>query len=223
MAYDFEALPNVTNLRGKLPHDGWQPKNSKHDKTDIAIHHSLTTGGDAYSFSQYHVEENGWPEIAYHFVILKNGTIQYCHDLAVIGYHVGDSNSFAVGVCLVGDFRTEEPTDAQKQALRDLHDCLAGGDMPNYKRTRGHNEFPGYGWKECPEFDYESVLQDSAKEGEYMELSGSRHDRQVAILEQLAAEGIIHEKHAAEMKADEWRKSDAIYVLYEIFARELLK
>lgn len=62
----------------------------------------------------------------------------------------------------------------------------------------------------------------AAKEGEYMELSGSRHDRQVAILEQLAAEGIIHEKHAEEMQAGEWRKSDAIYVLYEIFARELL-
>ncbi|MFZ4454352.1 N-acetylmuramoyl-L-alanine amidase family protein [Salibacterium aidingense] len=61
------------------------------------------------------------------------------------------------------------------------------------------------------------------EEGEYMELSGNRHDRQVAILEELAEKGIIHEKHAKEMKAGEWRKSDAIYVLYEIYARELLK
>ncbi|MFD2704616.1 N-acetylmuramoyl-L-alanine amidase family protein [Salibacterium lacus] len=65
--------------------------------------------------------------------------------------------------------------------------------------------------------------ESSAKEGEYMELNETRHGRQVDILEQLAEKGLIHEKHAAEMKAGEWRQADAIYVLYEIYARELLK
>ena len=30
--------------------------------------------------------------------------------------------------------------------------------LSNYKRTRGHNEFPGYSWKACPEFDYRAVI-----------------------------------------------------------------
>ncbi|SDX63171.1 peptidoglycan-binding protein [Salimicrobium album] len=163
MAYHFESLPQLVNLRGKLPHDGWQPTNSKYSKTDIAVHHSLTDQGDAYSFSRYHVYTNGWPEIAYHFVILKDGTIQWCHGLQVISYHVGNSNSFAVGVCLVGDFRDTEPTKEQKRSLRELHAQLKR-DMPNYKRTRGHDEFPGYAWKPCPEFDYEAVLNGKAPE-----------------------------------------------------------
>ncbi|WP_175487543.1 peptidoglycan recognition protein family protein [Alteribacillus persepolensis] len=170
MPYSFESLSQLKNLRGKLPHDGWQPKNSKNDKTDIAIHHSLTKEGDAHSFSRHHVFTNGWPEIAYHFVILKDGTIQYCHDLSVISYHVGNSNNIAVGICLVGDFREEEPTKEQKRSLKELHDCLMK-DMPSYKRTRGHNEFPGYEWKECPSFDYRAVLRSvksAVKEGDWM-------------------------------------------------------
>lgn len=58
---------------------------------------------------------------------------------------------------MVGDFRTEEPTEAQKESLYLLHEALKK-DMPNYKRTRGHNEFPGYAWKQCPVFDYKAVI-----------------------------------------------------------------
>lgn len=166
MTYSFEKLPELVNLVGKTVHDGWQPTNSDKAKTDVAIHHSLTDEGDSEAFAKYHVGYwsdgkfigNGWPEIAYHFVILKDGTIEWNHTLDVISYHVGDSNSFAVGICLVGDFRYYEPTEAQKKSLRELHDCLKNCDMPNYKRTRGHDEFPGYAWKACPEFDYEAVI-----------------------------------------------------------------
>ncbi|WP_431798925.1 N-acetylmuramoyl-L-alanine amidase [Halobacillus andaensis] len=152
----FEKLSELKDLRGKTAHNGWQPVYDVSVKTDIAIHHSLTKEGDSYSFAKYHVHTNGWHEIAYHFVILKDGTIEWNHDLGVLSYHVGNSNKFAVGICLVGDFRSEKPTEAQKRALKRLVDCLKK-DMPNYKRTRGHNEFPGYAWKQCPEFDYRAV------------------------------------------------------------------
>jgi len=163
MGYSFKKLPQLVNLLGKTTHDGWQPTNSDDSKTDIAIHHSLTDEGDSASFARYHVFENGWPEIAYHFVILKDGTIEWNHTLDVISYHVGDSNEFAIGICLVGDFRYYEPTEAQKKSLRDLHKCLKENDMPSYKRTRGHNEFPDYSLKACPEFDYESVINAAEK------------------------------------------------------------
>lgn len=107
-------------------------------------------------------------------MILKDGTIQWCHGLQVISYHVGNSNSFAVGVCLVGDFRDTEPTKEQKRSLRELHAQLKR-DMPNYKRTRGHDEFPGYAWKPCPEFDYEAVL--NGKGPEYGTATGGKATR----------------------------------------------
>ena len=31
-------------------------------------------------------------------------------------------------------------------------------DLPNYQRTRGHNEFPGYAWKQCPLINYAGII-----------------------------------------------------------------
>ncbi|MEF7565984.1 peptidoglycan recognition family protein [Bacillus infantis] len=157
MGYHFEKLPNLVDLRGKTKSKGRYGTTSISKKTEGAVHHSLTKGGSSAAFANFHVDENGWPGVAYHFVILKNGVIEWNHNLNVISYHVGNSNSFTVGICLVGDFRTEEPTEAQKLSLYLLMEALKK-DLPNYQRTRGHNEYPGYSWKACPEFDYRAVL-----------------------------------------------------------------
>ncbi|NGP46894.1 N-acetylmuramoyl-L-alanine amidase, partial [Bacillaceae bacterium SIJ1] len=123
----------------------------------IAIHHSLTLSGSAEAFANYHVNTHDWPGIGYHFVIEKNGTVVWCHNPGTLSYHVGNSNKHAIGICLTGDFRVQEPTDAQKESLRVLVSALKK-DMPNYVATKGHSEFPGYSWKACPCFDYKSVL-----------------------------------------------------------------
>jgi len=153
----FEKLAQLKDLRGKTKSKGAYANLGVNSKTDIAIHHSLTKSGDSAAFANYHVGTHGWPGVAYHFVILKNGTIEWNHELGIKSYHVGNSNGIAVGICLVGDFRSESPTDAQKASLYALHECLKR-DLPKYKRTRGHNEFPGYAWKACPVFDYKAVI-----------------------------------------------------------------
>lgn len=154
---NFQKLPQLTDLRGKTKRNGSYTDLGVNSKTDIAIHHSLTKQGSSSAFANYHVGTLGWPGVAYHFVILKDGTIEWNHNLGVRSYHVGNSNSFAVGICVVGDFRSEKPTDAQNASLSALVAALKK-DMPRYARTRGHNEFPGYSWKACPEFDYRAVI-----------------------------------------------------------------
>jgi N-acetylmuramoyl-L-alanine amidase len=158
----FTELPQLIDLRGKTKSNGKYSDLGVGSKTDIAIHHSLTTQGSSAAFANFHVGTNKWPGVAYHFVILKDGTIEWNHNLGVKSYHVGNSNRFAVGICLVGDFRTEEPTAEQKASLYVLVDALKR-DLPNYKRTRGHNEFPDYAWKHCPEFDYRAVCSKSVE------------------------------------------------------------
>lgn len=153
----FEKLPKLVDLRGKTKRKGSYTDYGVACKTDIAIHHSLTKVGSSAAFANYHAGTLGWPGVAYHFVIKKDGTIEWNHNLGVKSYHVGNSNKFAVGICVVGDFRSEKPTEAQKDSLALLVAALKG-DMPNYKRTRGHNEFPGYSWKACPVFDYRAVV-----------------------------------------------------------------
>lgn len=157
----FALLPKYKDIRNTIrKHPTLKfPDNGIDAKTDIAIHHSLTKTGSAESYANYHIDTHGWPGIGYSFVIEKDGTIKHCNDINVRTYHVGNSNDFAVGVCLTGDFRTQEPTNEQKDSLRSLHKVLKQV-MPNYKRTRGHNEFPGYEWKQCPMFDYNAVLSE---------------------------------------------------------------
>ncbi|MFE4569080.1 peptidoglycan recognition protein family protein [Paenibacillus chitinolyticus] len=82
----------------------------------IEIHHSLMTSGNAAAFANYHTGTNDWPGIAYMHVIDRDGTVNWCWDWDVIPYHLGDSNRRALGICLVGDFRTQQPTVVQYAA-----------------------------------------------------------------------------------------------------------
>lgn len=130
--------------------------------TDIAIHHSLTKheskGSNAEGYAKYHVLFHGWPGIGYHFVIEKDGTIKWCNDLENMSYHIGNSNRIAVGICLTGDFRNENPTAEQEESLRYLCNVYLPTKLPNLKNIKGHNEYPGYKLKQCPVFDFRKVL-----------------------------------------------------------------
>jgi N-acetylmuramoyl-L-alanine amidase len=117
---------------------------------NIAIHHSATTSGSAENFARYHVNTLGWPGVAYHYVIDKDGIINHCHDLEVISYHVGNSNSRAVGICMIGDFRTQQLSDTQRKATLDLVISLLDLLNLDVEDVWGHQEFPGYAWKPCP-------------------------------------------------------------------------
>jgi hypothetical protein len=95
----------------------------------VVIHH--TVSGNSYSASQsaamvrgiqsYHMDANGYCDIAYHFLIDKYGQIFEGRaggiDQPVIGGHAGGFNTGSVGVALIGDYRTIRPSTAQWQSL----------------------------------------------------------------------------------------------------------
>ena len=100
----------------------------------IVIHHSGTRTGSAKAFDQYHREVNGWDGLGYHFVI-GNGTGSGDGQVEVggrwvrqkTGAHAGRAvngsnlmNETGVGICLVGDFESTEPTRRQMAAMRRL-------------------------------------------------------------------------------------------------------
>ncbi|WP_209123684.1 hypothetical protein [Alkalihalobacillus sp. BA299] len=45
---------------------------------------SATKTGSADAFARYHVNSLGWPGIGYHYVVDKEGSISWCHDLEVV-------------------------------------------------------------------------------------------------------------------------------------------
>ena len=103
----------------------------------IVIHHSATHKGSAAVFDRWHRRHNGWDELGYHFVI-GNGT--YTGDGRIEvgsrwpkqkhGAHckVGQDetyNDFGIGICLVGNFEKQWPTQAQMHSLARLVDYLS--------------------------------------------------------------------------------------------------
>lgn len=85
--------------------------------THIIVHHSASTHHTAEDFARWHVEDNGWSGIAYHFVIEKDGTIIICNPIDSIGAHATPYNEVSIGICLSGNFELEDPTPQQLEAL----------------------------------------------------------------------------------------------------------
>ncbi|WP_020616152.1 N-acetylmuramoyl-L-alanine amidase [Paenibacillus daejeonensis] len=153
----------IVDLRGKLP----VHKTKRYAQRllsairSLAIHHSLTLTGSAEAFARYHVTTNNWAGIGYTYVIGQDGTVYQCMDWTQVGAHVGNSNKHALGICLVGDFRTQKPTAAQYQAAINLVWYLQSR-IPSAKDIKGHSEYPGYASKACPVIDMAKFRADVA-------------------------------------------------------------
>ncbi|PYZ94005.1 hypothetical protein CR194_00225 [Salipaludibacillus keqinensis] len=105
----------------------------------ITLHHSGTETGHAQTFANYHVSKMDWPGIGYHFVVLRNGTIQWCHDLRVRCYHTSGRNTRNIGVCMVGEGLF---TKRQRNALKNLVYALSIHYQLSSSKILGHREHP---------------------------------------------------------------------------------
>ena len=107
------------------------------------IHHSAFFSGNDIStlleIQRQHREQRQWADIAYHFLVGKSGTIYEGRALNVRGTHVEGFNTGSVGICLLGDFRYEQPTQAQLDAALQLVRWLAAELQLTH--LAGHSDF----------------------------------------------------------------------------------
>jgi len=129
----------------------------------IVIHCSLTKvdqliGAD--EIRRWHVEERGWHDIGYHYVITRAGRLEYGRPAFVKGAHVKGHNDNTIGICLVGGMGADgecEHNITQPQGYE-----LARLLMQLYKvipnaRIVGHRDLdPTRG---CPCFDIQELCQ----------------------------------------------------------------
>lgn len=134
------------------------------NKTHIVIHHSLTSDGDTVSWDaikKYHMEENGWRDIGYHFGVERVGS-GYSVLLGRMpdedGAHCKEAkmNSRGIGVCLVGNFDIAAPPAGQwEKALKLCYWLVRAYSIP-YQHVIGHREGQAMGGllpgarKSCP-------------------------------------------------------------------------
>ena len=116
---------------------------------------------DITDVRRWHVEERGWSDVGYHFLVLLDGTIQEGRPLERSGAHTKGHNHDSIGIAYVGgmdadmklakDTRTEEQKESLVNLLCELKDTYGG-------EIYGHRDFSS---KECPSFDakkeYENI------------------------------------------------------------------
>ena len=85
----------------------------------IVIHHdSIPRPTDVAEIDAYHRQEWG-SGFGYHFYI-DHSTITQVRGLDMMGAHTINYNHCSIGICLNGDFDTQEPTAFQLMALKGL-------------------------------------------------------------------------------------------------------
>jgi hypothetical protein len=143
-----------------VPVDWIPAKDIEKAWTAIVIHHSGTANGNAEIFDRWH-RDRQWDGVGYDFVI-GNGTDSGDGEVEVtfrwreqkVGAHCKTpdnwANAEAVGICLVGNFNLEPPTESQKEALVKLVRFLQDWYAIPPGRVYGHGATPGASETECP-------------------------------------------------------------------------
>jgi len=116
------------------------------------LHCSDSDFGDVNIIRKWHVEERGWSDIGYHFVIRQDGVIEIGRPVEIMGAHCKGLNRNSIGTCLIG---VDEFTEEQFISLRKLHKTL----QATYGKlaVNGHNEFSST--KTCPNFNVKEAMK----------------------------------------------------------------
>ena len=136
---------------------------AKYPITEIILHCSATrpdwmegkpSSEKFAEIRRWHMQDRGWRDIGYHWVIDRDGTIMQGRKMTEIGAHVAGHNAGTIGICLIGgagssadDEFHEHFTYAQDRAARQIIASI----RLNARITKisGHNE---YAAKACPGF-----------------------------------------------------------------------
>jgi len=125
----------------------------------LIIHCSATREGQEISvetIKKWHVEDNGWSDIGYHFVIDLKGEVHEGRPVERTGAHTKGANYGSIGICYVGGCDEDlEPKDTRTQEQKDALEDLLLQLKDHYPKAvvYGHRDFST---KACPSFDAKS-------------------------------------------------------------------
>lgn len=116
---------------------------------------SRTTTQKVREIKRWHVEDRGWSDIGYHYLIDRDGTVAAGRPMERDGAHVQGHNTGTIGISLFGGHGSSENdafeknfTPEQDKALRKLLADLQ--DRYGFTKVTGHNQ---YAAKACPGFN----------------------------------------------------------------------
>lgn len=131
------------------------------EKKYIVLHHSATPDGlvlkDFDAIKRYHIEVNGWRDIGYHWVVEHvNGVLKTIPGRAEwdTGAHCIGRNQDGIGICVVGNFQEETPSEELYRFVAEL--CRDIMSRHPIREIGGHRDYYATA---CPgkNFDVEKI------------------------------------------------------------------
>ena len=101
----------------------------------------------------WHVNERGWSDIGYHYVIRRDGIIEFGRHVDRVGAHCRGHNKNSIGICIVGGRSEDISPESNYTAMQwnSLYEFLLPWvNMPDVI-VSGHNELNNL--KTCPNFN----------------------------------------------------------------------
>jgi|SRR5210317_191112 N-acetylmuramoyl-L-alanine amidase len=135
-------------------------------KTDMIVIHCSATPADmdigVEKIKHWHVVENGWDDVGYHYVIKRDGTLETGRDESMVGSHARAVNGTSIGICLIGG--SNKSGDWENNFLPEQFDTLEQlistlQDKYDIKKIIGHYEVDDK--KKCPSFNVKEWLDNN--------------------------------------------------------------
>ncbi len=157
---EFGLFDSQTNPTGVL----YYPSDLRGILNTIVVHHSAIPHASPAEIQSLHMDERGFADVAYHFLIDTEGIIYQGRELNIRGAHVQGFNTGSVGIVLLGNFNDARPGEAQLSSLRGLVDFLRYTYEIRY--LAGHRDYPNQSpdGTECPGDTLYPLLRGLAKE-----------------------------------------------------------
>ena len=91
---------------------------------------------------RYHMDTQGWSDIAYNWLVCKHGYIFRGRGWKVRSAATGEANDYTVACCFLGDdtANRDDVTAAGREAIYEVW-RFVGDRAPNLQDARGHRDF----------------------------------------------------------------------------------
>ena len=121
---------------------------SSHRPNKVTIHHTAGSNGEANpaavmrSIQAYHIDNNGWCDVGYHFVVSADGTVFQGRDERRTGAHTGGQNTNNAGIALMGNFEIAGVPEAQLNSAAKITGWVGRTFSISLSRSsvKGHGE-----------------------------------------------------------------------------------
>lgn len=148
------TINQIAQAHGIVRRDDWGAQTPHYedmeedwDYTTVVLHHSGNSGEtDPTEIEDKHINDRGWSDVGYHFMVGPNGSIYEGRNLRYKGAHVRGANTGKIGILVMGDFQhqwwddDDDPTQSQIDNTVSLIRTLKS-KFPAIGELGGHRDY----------------------------------------------------------------------------------